>query len=51
MNQKRLIRMGTEKKKGGDLRLGLSVLVVASVTSANLVTPRAKSKAITHKIT
>jgi len=31
--------MGTEKKKGGDLRLRLSVLIVASVTSANLVTP------------
>jgi len=48
---KGIIGMGTEKKKGGDLRLSLSVLIVAPVTSANLVTPRAKSKAITHKIT
>jgi hypothetical protein len=35
---KGLIGMGTEKKKAGDLRLSLSVLIVASVTSANLVT-------------
>lgn len=47
---KGIIGMGTEKKKG-DLRLSLSVLIVASVTFANLVTPQAKSKAITHKIT
>lgn len=47
---KGIIGMGTEKKKGGDLRLSLSVLIVASVAFANLVT-QAKSKAITHKIT
>jgi len=35
---KGLIGMGTEKKKGGDLRLSLSVLIVTSVTFANLVT-------------
>jgi len=46
-----LIGMGTEKKKGGDLRLSLSVLIVVTVTFANLVTPQAKSKAITNKIT
>jgi hypothetical protein len=46
-----LIGMGTEKKNGGDLRLSLSVLIVVSVAFANLVTPQAKSKAITHKIT
>jgi len=32
-----MIGMGTEKKKGGDLRLSLSVLIVASVAFANLV--------------
>lgn len=35
---KGLIGMGTEKKKGGDLRSSLSVLIVASVAFANLVT-------------
>jgi len=35
---KGLIGMGAEKKKGGDLRLSLSVLIVTSVTFANLVT-------------
>jgi len=35
---KGLIRMGTERKNGGDLRLSLSVLIVASVAFANLVT-------------
>jgi hypothetical protein len=35
---KGMIGMGTEKKKGGDLRLSLSVLIVASVAFANLVT-------------
>jgi hypothetical protein len=38
MNQKGLIGMGIEKKKGGDLRSSLSMLVVASVAFANLVT-------------
>jgi len=35
---KGLIGMGTEKKKGGDLRSSLSVLIVASAAFANLVT-------------
>jgi hypothetical protein len=35
---KGMIGMETEKKKGGDLRLSLSVLIVASVAFANLVT-------------
>lgn len=34
---KGLVRMGTEKKKGGDLRLSLSVLIVASVAFALLL--------------
>jgi len=35
---KGLIRMGTEKKNGGDLRLSVSVLIVASVAFALYIT-------------
>ena len=35
---KGLVRRGTEKKKGGDLRSSLSVLIVASVAFALYIT-------------